>query len=101
MPVAARQCVVTLTDDWLRVEEAAALTGDTERTWQRRAQWEAKQARTASRPSLAVQRSPESGGKPVWHVSLVRCETDEVSRPRHARRSRAPGAADPASATQG
>jgi transposase InsO family protein len=68
MPVAARQCGATLTDDWLTVEEAAALTGETERTWQRRAQWEAKQARIASRPSLAVRRTPESGGKPVWHV---------------------------------
>jgi transposase InsO family protein len=68
MPVAVRQCTATLTDDWITVEEAAALTGETERTWQRRAQWEAKQARTASRPSLAVQRSAESGGKPVWHV---------------------------------
>ena len=68
MPVAARQCVVTLSDDWISAEEAAALTGDTERTWQRRARWEGRQARIASRPSLAVQRSAESGGKPVWHV---------------------------------
>jgi len=68
MPVATRQCVAMLTGDWVTVEEAAALVGESERTWQRRARWEAKQARTASRPSLAVQRSPESGGEPVWHV---------------------------------
>ena len=68
MPVAARQCVAKLSEDWITVEEAAALVGESDRTWQRRAQWEAKQARRASRPSLAVRRSPESGGKPVWHV---------------------------------
>ena len=68
MPVAARQCAPTLTDDWITIEEAVRLTGELDRTWQRRAAWEAKQARRASRPSLAVQRAPESGGKPVWHV---------------------------------
>jgi len=68
MPVAARQCVAKLSEDWITVEEAAASVGESERTWQRRGQWEVKQARTASRTALAVRRSPESGGKPVWHV---------------------------------
>ncbi len=68
MPIAVRQSVQGPADDWLTVEAAAALTGDTERTWQRRARWEAKQARVQSRASLAVKRPPEGGGNPVWHV---------------------------------
>ena len=69
MPVAARQCVATLTDDWVTVEEAAALTGESIRAWQHKAALEAKSARQQSRASLAVKRRPDAGdGKAVWHV---------------------------------
>jgi transposase InsO family protein len=68
MPVAPRQCVATLTDDWITVEEAATETGTDPRTWQYKALSEAKAARQQSRASLAVKRSPKSGGKAVWHI---------------------------------
>jgi len=68
MGEAARQLATGLADDWLTVEAAAALTGDSERTWQRNAAWEEKQARAASRASKAVMRPSELGGKPAWRV---------------------------------
>ncbi len=69
MPVAARQSVARLTDDWITVEEAATETGADPRTWQYRAASEAKAARQQSRASLPVKRRPDSGdGKAVWHV---------------------------------
>ena len=69
MPVAARQCVATLTDDWITVEEAAGLVGESERAWQHKAALEAKSARQQLRASLAVKRRPDSGdGKAVWYV---------------------------------
>ncbi|MBI4716593.1 MAG: transposase [Planctomycetes bacterium] len=54
--------------DWLTVDEAAALTGESPRTWQRRAAWEAQQAATRNRQSLALLRRPADGGRPSWYV---------------------------------
>lgn len=66
--------------DWVSVGEAAELTKDSVRAWQRRAQAEARAASRQRRRSLAVQIMPRNGrGRPMWHVHrsidprLARC----------------------------
>lgn len=59
----------SIADEWLRVDEASALTNEALRTWQFRAAGEARSARKEGRRPLARKCVPESGdGKPVWHV---------------------------------
>ncbi len=65
----ARQLAFEYADEWIRVDEASALTNEGLRTWQFRAAGEARAARKEGRRPLACKRVPESGdGKPVWHV---------------------------------
>ncbi|MDO8632533.1 MAG: DDE-type integrase/transposase/recombinase [Phycisphaerales bacterium] len=78
MALAARQLPASATDDWLRVDDAAALTNESERTWQFKAQSEARAARDGKRTSLAVKRTPGGGGKPVWFVH--RCIDPRLSK---------------------
>jgi len=65
--LALQQSSAALTDDWVTVEEAAALTCESIRAWQHKAALEAKSAWQQLRASLAVKRRPDSGdGKAGW-----------------------------------
>ncbi len=78
MPLALRK-LVSADADWITVAAAAAITGETERTVRRKAEWEAKQAATQGRSALARMLGGESDGKPRWYVHrsmdprLARC----------------------------
>jgi len=88
MALAARQLELAASDDWLRVDDAAALVSEPERTWRFKAASEARAARDGKRSPLAVKRTPESGGKPVWFVHrsidprLTRCPTRDAREER-------------------
>ena len=70
MGEAVRQLAfVEFADEWIRVDEASALTNESLRVWQFRAAGEARSARQVGRRPLARKCVPESGeGKAVWHV---------------------------------
>lgn len=70
MPVAVRQHAdLPDTEDWVTIDQAAELTGDSVRTWRWRAQQETHEAKRAGRQSLAVKaRTPDGKGRRGWYV---------------------------------
>ena len=54
MSQTARQRVpLTDSQNWLRLDDTAKLTGESIRTWRRKAEWEARQALQENREALA------------------------------------------------
>ena len=91
MTQAMRQSVTLPADEWLSLDQASRLTGESIRNLQRRASWELRSARQAGRQTLARKALPTSGkGKPVWYVhrsfdpTLARC-VDKSTREERSR----------------
>lgn len=56
-------------DDWVTIDEAVRITGESDRTWRFRASGEAEQAKSMGRQSLAMKAPTPSGvGRPGWWV---------------------------------
>ena len=65
--------------EWLTVNQAAKLTGESARTWRWRAQREAREAQRCARQPLARKTPPPDGkGRAIWHVH--RSLDDRLSR---------------------
>ncbi len=71
MATAIRQQVESISDcdQWLPINEAVRITGESLRSWQFRCQAEEAKARRTGRPSLAVKAPTGDGKRSVWHLS--------------------------------